>query len=93
MKTLNKNTQRAEWWIKTYFKSHYFSVNQFYKNCSSSKVQAERSCINRMIELNGHGYKVLGGNCMFFTCGYMDKTENTLYIETHENTYKIPLTD
>jgi hypothetical protein len=93
MKTLNKNTQKAENWIKTYFMSHYFSVNQFYSNPSYNKVKAEKDCINRMIELNGTGYKVLGGNCMFFTCGYMDKTENTLYIETYENTYKIPLTD
>ena len=93
MKTLNKNTQRAENWINAYFNSHYFSVNQFYKNCSSSKVQAERYCINRMHELNGHGYKVLGGNCFYFTCGYVDETENTLYIETSDNTYKIPLTD
>lgn len=93
MITLNKNTQKAENWIKTYFMSHYFSVNQFYSNPSYNKVQAERDCINRMVELNGTGYKVLGGNSMFFTCGYMDKSENTLYIETHCNTYKIPLTD
>lgn len=93
MITLNKNTQKAENWIKTYFMSHYFSVNQFYSNPSCNKVRAERDCINRMIELEGTGYKVLGGNSMFFTCGYMDKSENTLYIETHCNTYKIPLTD
>ena len=93
MRTLNKNTQRAENWINSYFNSHYFSVNQFYKNCSSAKMQAERDCINRMNNLNGHGYKVLGGNCFYFTCGYMDETENTLYIETSDNTYKIPLTD
>lgn len=93
MITLNKNTQRAESWIDSYFKSHYLSVETFYKNCSSSKIQAEALCKERMRKLNGHGYKVLGGNCFYFTCGYLDDVENTLYIETAENTYKIFLGD
>lgn len=93
METLNKNTKKAKRWIDSYFKSRYFSVNQFYCNPSCNKVQAERDCINRMIDIDGVGYKVLGGNCMFFTCGYTDKSENILYIETHCNTYKIDLRD
>lgn len=93
MVTLNKNTQKASNWINGYFNSHYFGIEQFYNNPSCNKVRAERDCINRMIAINGTGYKVLGGNSSFFTCGYMDKSENTLYIETFGNTYKIPLND
>ena len=93
MVTLNKNTERAKRWINGYFMSRYFSINQFYKNPSYAKERAEKDCINRMIELNGHGFKVLGGNSSFFTCGYTDETENTLFIETACNTYKIFLGD
>lgn len=90
---LNKNTEKARRWIDSYFKSHYFGIEQFYKNPSCNKVRAERDCINRMLSINGTGYKVLGGNSSFFTCGYMDKVQNTLYIETACNTFEIALTD
>lgn len=39
---LNKNTARAESWIKGYFNSRYFSINQFYGRYSNRKEYAER---------------------------------------------------
>ena len=90
---LNKNTARAENWIKGYFNSHYFTIKQFYGRFSSRKGYAERDCIDRMNSINGKGYKVLGGNSSFFTCGYLSNDENTLYIETHCNTFEIDLRD
>lgn len=90
---LKKTSARAESWIKGYFNSHYFSINQFYGRYSQNKARAESDCIDRMNSINGKGYKVLGGNSSFFTCGYLSDDENTLYIETHCNTFEIPLTD
>ena len=88
---LNKTTARAENWIHAYNRANCYSVESFYKNPSSCKIRAERECLARMNEIDGYGYKVLGGNSSFFTCGYMSKDGKTLYIETACNTYEIAL--
>ena len=88
---LNRNNARAESWVKNYFNSSYYGVEQFYNRPSYNKIRAEKECINRMLEVNGKGYKVLGGNSSFFTCGYLSDDEKTLYIETHCNTFEIAL--
>ena len=93
MTKLNKTTERAEHWIKTYFNSSCFSVLDFYSKPSSSKIRIEQKIKNKMIENNCIDYRVLSGNSSFFTCGYMDKNENILYIETAYNTYEIDLRD
>lgn len=88
---LNKNTKRAESWIDSYFRSTYASIDEFYNRASYNKVRAEKECINRMLEVNGKGYRVLGGNSSFFTCGYLSNDGKTLYIETACNTFEIAL--
>jgi hypothetical protein len=88
---LNKTTQKAESWIKSYFMSSCFSVLDFYKTCSSEKRQAEKDIKQKMIENNCHDYRILNGNCFYFTCGYMSKDDNILYIETACNTFEIDL--
>lgn len=88
---LNKTTAKAEGWIRGYFNSHFYGVEQFYNRPSYNKIRAERDCIDRMNSINGRGYKVLGGNSSFFTCGYLSEDENTLYIETHCNIFEIDL--
>ena len=93
MVTLNRETERAKRWINSYNKSYFYSVKQFYCNPSQFKINAEMDCINRMVKMDGKNYRVLGGNSSFFTCGYMSKNEDTLFIETHCNTFAIPLHD
>ena len=88
---LNKTTQRAESWIREYFNSSCFSVRDFYGRCSYEKMNIEQKIRNRMNSENLHGYKILNGNTFYFTCGYMDKTENILYVETSCNIYEIDL--
>lgn len=88
---LNKTTQKAKNWIDSYFRSNFNSIEVFYSRPSYNKIRAERECINRMLEVNGKGYKVLGGNSSFFTCGYRSNDEKTLYIETACNTFEIAL--
>lgn len=90
---LNKTTQRAENWIRQYFSSSCFSVRDFYGCCSEEKIRIERRIRERMIENELKDYRILNGNCFYFTCGYMDKTENTLYIETSCNIFEIDLRD
>ena len=88
---LNKSTQKAESWIKKYFNSSCFSVRNFYGRCSQEKISIEQKIRDRMIENDLIGYRVLNGNCFYFTVGYTDRTENILYIETASNIYEIDL--
>ena len=88
---LNRNNARAENWVNSYFNSSYYGVEQFYNRPSYNKIRAERECINRMLEVKGEGYRVLGGNSSFFTCGYLSNDSKILYIETACNTFEIAL--
>lgn len=90
---LNKTTKKAEWWIKQYFMSSCFSVRNYYKNCSKAKISIEQRIHDRMIKNDLLDYRVLSGNSFYFTVGYMDKSENTLYVETISNIYEIDLRD
>ena len=88
---LNKSTERASRWINSYNRADYTSVEDFYSRPSYNKINAERKCLERMNSINGYGYRVLGGNSSFFTCGYKSEDGKTLYIETHCNTFEIAL--
>lgn len=90
---LNKTTQKAESWIKQYFSSSCFSVRDFYSNCSQSKISIEQSIRARMLKNDLIDYRIINGNCFYFTVGYTDKSENILYIETASNIYEIDLRD
>ena len=90
---LNKTTQKAEAWIKQYFNSSCFSVRDYYGRCSYTKLDIERRIRDRMVENDLIGYRVLNGNSFYFTVGYMDKSENILYIETSCNIFEIDLRD
>lgn len=88
---LNRETQKAERWIDSYNRASDYSVETFYGRPSYNKIRAENECINRMKSINGYGYRVLGGNSSFFTCGYKSEDGKTLYIETACNTFEIAL--
>lgn len=90
---LNKTTQKAEGWIKQYFASSYFSVRNYYGRCSYEKIRIEQKIRDRISRENLVDYRVLNGNSFYFTVGYMDKSENILYIETSYNIYEIDLRD
>ena len=88
---LNKTTKKAEKWINEYKNSFCSSVENFYNRCSYEKIQAENTIKKRIIANNFHGYKVLGGNSFYFTCGYMSSGDKTLFIETASNIFEIEL--
>ena len=93
MKTtkLNNTTEKARNWIDSYKRADSTSVQDFYNRPSYNKIRAEMGCIDRMNSVNGYGYRVLGGNSSFFTCGYKSEDGKILYIETHCNTFEIAL--
>ena len=88
---LNKTTQKAKRWIDDYFTSSCFSVRDFYTSRVYRKESIEDRIKERLRAENLHGYKIIGGNGFYFTCGYMDENENILYVETAYNIYEIDL--
>jgi hypothetical protein len=47
----------------------------------------------KMRENNLHDYRIVSGSSFYFTCGYMNESENILYIETASNIFEIDLRD
>lgn len=88
---LNKNTKKAKRWIDSYNNSDCYSVSDFYTSRVYRKESIESSIKRKMIENNCHGYKITGGNGFYFSCGYLNKDNTILYIETQSNTYEIAL--
>lgn len=88
---LNKTTKKAERFIKEYFASSCYSVSDFYASNVSRKKSIERAIKTRLIDNNLIGYKVINGNCFYFTCGYMTVDKKTLFIETCSNIFEIEL--
>lgn len=83
--------KRAEMVIRNYnrnlYNSRYYSVNNVYKTCSNSKMQAEFNIWYEMNENVGYNYCILGANCMTFSCAY--RCGKWLVYHTRDNVRKI----
>ncbi len=88
---LNKTTKRAKGWIDSYFMSHKYSVRDCYTTRSYTKEAIEARIKERIRNEGMTNYKVISYNGFYFTCGYMDKTENILYVQTASNIFEIDL--
>ena len=87
METINATTKRGTAFINAYNRSDRGSLRECYSNYSSAKARAERDCIEKMHRENGVGFKILGFNSSFFTCGWM--TDEGLRIETACGSYLV----
>lgn len=88
MKTLNNNTKKAQSYINAYNRSSIFDIREAYANPSTEKTRADYSCRMMMENEGGHGYKIIGYNCSFFTVAWI--AGNSLRIETAYNSFVIP---
>ena len=88
MKTINNNTKKAQAYIYAYNHSDIYSLNQAYGRPSTEKTRADYSCRMMMQSEGGHGYKIIGYNCNFFTVAWIAGKD--LRIETAYNSYMIP---
>lgn len=75
--------------MRRYAFSNCTSVKYFYRKPSIWKYEAEEKLLVKMGKANGHGYKILGGNCTQFSAGYIvsDKDGVYLVVETAYNTF------
>lgn len=91
---MKKYTKRQAQFIIAYENAKYKSVNELYKDPSHNKIRIEYRIREIMEKKNGYDYRVLCGNCMFFTCGYKYRNcdgNTVLRIETYANSYDIEL--
>ena len=88
MKTINNNTKQAERYINAYNRSSIFTLREAYANPSTAKTRADYSCRMMMEREGGHGYKIIGYNCNYFTAAWI--SGDTLRVETFANSFVIP---
>lgn len=88
MKTLNKTTKKAAQYLNSYNRSRIFDIYEAYEKPSSAKIKADYFCKEQMYKEGGHGYKIIGYNCNFFTVAWI--AGNNLRIETASNSFVIP---
>ena len=88
MKTINNNTKQAERYINAYNCSSIFTLREAYANPSTAKTRADYNCRMMMESEGGHGYKIIGYNCSFFTVAWI--AGNALRVETACNSFVIP---
>ena len=88
MKTINNTTKKAQAFINAYNRSSIFTLREAYANPSTAKTRADYNCRMMMQSEGGHGYKIIGYNCNFFTVAWMAGKD--LRIETACNSFVIP---
>lgn len=88
---LNKTAKKAKKWINGYFNSNCYSVSNFYVSEVDKKESIEQAIKTRLSDDHLIGYKVICGNCFYFTCGYMTADKKTLFVETASKIYGIEL--
>lgn len=90
---LNKDTKKAKGFYAAYCNSCDYSIRDCYTTYSKAKAQAEISCVRKMVNMDGWGYKILSFNSQCFTCGWLYENEETgvvtLNVETAFNSYQI----
>lgn len=88
MKTINNKTKQAERYINAYNRSDIFSLREAYANPSTAKTRADYNCRMMMQSEGGHGYKIIGYNCNYFTAAWI--AGDSLRVETFANSFEIP---
>lgn len=83
-----KELQAMVRYYNLYQKSTCFSVCDFYDKASIAKKVAENAIKYRMELCKGGDYRVLCGNCHYFTAAFM-MPGNTLYVKTSARNYVI----
>lgn len=87
MKRIKKSSKVGSYYLRRYERAKATSVEQFYKQPSSAKIEAEKACLCRMIQEHGEYYKILGGNLCMFTAAW--RTAEGLRVETRKNSYLV----
>lgn len=83
-----KELQAMIRYYNLYQKSTCFSVRDYYDKASTNKNVAENAIKYEMELCKGGDYRILSGNCQYFTAAFM-APGNVLYVKTYARSYII----
>ena len=86
---LNHTTKKAKNFIRRYFNSGYYTLNDCYNNYSYKKQKAYDYCISKMLQMGGENGCIIGFNSCFFT--YAFQADTKLIVICPVNEYEIDL--
>lgn len=91
MTTLNENTQKAQGMIHRYNVSKKSTIFDAYDRPSKEKINAYYKIKDEMNEVGGYGLRMTGAGSYIFSCAYLLKDNNVLYLIYHtpSDSYKI----
>jgi hypothetical protein len=87
MKRIKKSSKIGNYYLRLYEKAEATSVEQFYKQPSSTKLYIEQVMLWKMEREQGKYYKVISGNSFCFTAAWI--AADGLHVETPHKTYLI----
>ena len=90
MTKLKRNTQKARRFIKEYWTSSRYNLDECYNNYSNAKYNAYKYCINKKDKMNGYDGRIISYNTCFFSYAFMTN-DNKLIVICPTNEYEIQL--
>ena len=87
---LKRNTQKAKRFIKEYWTSSRYNLDDCYNNYSYAKQNAFDYCINKMQKMGGYDGRIISYNIFVFTYAFMTD-DNKLIVICPTNEYEIQL--
>ena len=90
MTKLKRNTKKARIFIKEYWTSNRYHLDDCYNNYSYAKENAFDYCINKQNKMNGYDGRILTYNTFVFTYAFMTD-DNKLIVICPVNEYEIQL--
>lgn len=88
------NNARGDDFLWRHMHSNKYSVTECYKTCVTRKMWIEQDIIDRMLALDGYGYKIISNNGSYFCCGFYvngERDTDYLIVLTYANTYAVPV--
>lgn len=83
----NKNTiklnKKQRQLFYNYKNSNMHSLRDLYIHCSYEKQDAEQDIIREMLDANGYGFKICGGNSCTFSCAYCYDLDGFTHLVYH----------
>ena len=84
---LNKKQQQL---LNNFNQSYNTKLSDIYKTYSGEKARADFLIRQEMEQMHGYRYRIIGGNCNFFSCGYLyidEQNKIHLVYHTYANKY------
>lgn len=85
METIKATTKKGARWIEAYNNSTADCLADVYGRYSFEKGRAEALCKKQMESEGGEDFRIMGANCMQFTCGW--RVPGGLRLETACHSY------